>query len=869
MSERLSESARTALAAANRATYELGHDALTAAHLLVGALIEGSSVSAHILYSYGMTPSTARARLAAVLPVASGDQSRRLRFDPTAEEALREGWRYSLAVRANDVSVDMLCLAILRASDPLVGALLAGYDLTAGDLVRDIRAALTSAATAVSEAVIDSERTNEPGLTGMMSSAPFDDATDTGGGLPPVVANHPSVASPGPMPRGALSESAKARRAAEPIDKSALGTFGVNLTRAAHLGHLDPLIGRAAEIEQMIMVLCRRAKNNPVLVGDAGVGKTAIVEGLAQRIASGNIPELLTGKQLWSLDLGALIAGTTHRGMLEQRWRAVIAEASMPDVILFIDEIHSLSGLGRTSGSLGVSDMLKPVLVRGDLSVIGATTGEEYRLIEADAALERRFTPVRVKASSPADTKTILAGLRDVYEAYHHVEFSDAALSAAVDLSVEHLPQRQLPDKAIDVLDEAGAAAVMHRAALGVEKSAWFVERYDWSKLATEAAAEGDDEDFAAATSLVAELDAKIGDLAGLLTVSAADVAAIVSDWSGVEARAAGDDEITRLLAMESILTTRVVGQDAAVSAVSRAVRRRRSRIADRSRPTSFLFAGPSGVGKTETAKALAEYLFGSDSKLVTFDMSEYMEQNSVARLIGAPPGYVGHGEGGLLTEAVRRAPAAVLLFDEVDKAHPQVLDVLLSLLEDGHVTDASGRRTDFSRTIVIMTSNLGSSDMAKATFGFATSTPADAAKRRASHVEAAVKTHLRPELINRIDEIVTFDTLSVEVVASIVERLLVRLRAQLAERDVTLALAPAAVAYLVAAGYDPLMGARPLRRAIQIFVENRLAEGLLDGSVRPGTDVVVDMGVDGPVLVVTERVAPERVVAEALPVLT
>ncbi|GAA2824736.1 ATP-dependent Clp protease ATP-binding subunit ClpB [Leucobacter komagatae] len=700
--------------------------------------------------------------------------------------------------------------------------------------------------------------------------------------------------------------------------ESALEQFGVNLTEVARSGKLDPVIGRDSEIRRVSQVLTRRTKNNPVLIGEPGVGKTAVVEGLAQRIVAGDVAESLKGKELISLDISALIAGAKYRGEFEERMKAVLAEIKESDgqIITFIDELHTLMGAGGGESSVAASQMLKPMLARGELRLIGATTLDEYReYIEKDAALERRFQQVYVGEPSVEDTVAILRGLKERYEAHHKVTIADSALVAAASLSNRYITARQLPDKAIDLIDEAASRLRMEidSAPLEIDELRRAVDRLKLEELALKK--EKDEASKERLAKLRADLGEKQAELAGLEErwereratlnrvgelrekldqkrmdaeraqregnleraskllygeipviekelaeaeraelqgaagpdgeprmvneqVTDEDIAGVVAAWTGIPVGRLMQGETEKLLALEHELSKRVVGQDEAARAVSDAVRRTRAGIADPNRPTgSFLFLGPTGVGKTELAKALAEFLFDDEHAMVRIDMSEYGEKHSVSRLVGAPPGYVGYEQGGQLTEAVRRRPYSVVLLDEVEKAHPEVFDVLLQVLDDGRLTDGQGRTVDFRNTILILTSNLGSQYLVD---------PEMAWGEKVEAVQETVRRAFKPEFVNRLDEMVIFRPLSVDALAQIVEISIDRLQNRLAERRLTLAVTPDARAWLAQRGYDPVYGARPLRRLIQREIDDRLARGILGGEIRDGDVARIGLAADG-----------------------
>jgi len=698
--------------------------------------------------------------------------------------------------------------------------------------------------------------------------------------------------------------------------KTALEQYGVNLTEIAKSGKLDPVIGRDAEIRRVSQVLTRRTKNNPVLIGEPGVGKTAVVEGLAQRIVAGDVADSLKGKQLVSLDLSALVAGAKYRGEFEERLKAVLKEINDADgqIITFVDELHTLMGAGGGEGSVAASNMLKPMLARGELRLIGATTLNEYReFIEKDAALERRFQPVLVDEPTVEDTVAILRGLKERYEAHHKVSIADAALVAAASLSNRYITARQLPDKAIDLIDEAASRLRMEidSSPVEIDELRRSVDRLKLEELALKK--EKDDAskarleklraDLAERQEKLSELQARwdkersslnrVGDLRKRLDdarsqaevaerrgdlekaskllygdipviqrelaeaeqteqegarmvgdqVTAEDIAAVVAAWTGIPVGRLLQGETEKLLNLEGELGHRLIGQKQAVRAVADAVRRSRAGISDPDRPTgSFLFLGPTGVGKTELAKALAEFLFDDEKAMVRIDMSEYGEKFSVSRLVGAPPGYIGYEQGGQLTEAVRRRPYSVILFDEVEKAHPEVFDVLLQVLDDGRLTDGQGRTVDFRNTILVLTSNLGSQYLVDPTLSW---------EEKEQAVQQMVRQAFKPEFVNRLDDIVVFSALSTDDLAQIVELYVDRLQRRLGERRLELAVTPDARAWLAERGYDPIYGARPLRRLMQTEIDDRLATALLSGRIRDGETVLVDINDDGESLTV------------------
>lgn len=651
----------------------------------------------------------------------------------------------------------------------------------------------------------------------------------------------------------AISRYAGSKRAGKRQSNTpTLDAYSRDLTELAREGKLDPVIGREAEIERVVRILSRRTKNNPVLIGEPGVGKTAIVEGIAQRIASGEVPEVLKNKRVVQLDLAGVLAGTKYRGEFEERIKKIIDEivAHSDELIIFIDELHTLVGAGAAEGAIDAGNMLKPYLARGELHVIGATTLDEYRkYIEKDPALERRFQPVLISEPTVEQTIEILKGLRDKFEAHHRVKILDEALVAAAQLSDRYITDRYLPDKAIDLIDEA-ASMVRLRSSVHPPDMAKLEEEIKHLEAERDAAARAQEYEKAAELrdqikqkkeeyeKLQKEWMEEKGGQYGVVT--AEDVARVVSEATGIPVKKLVQEEVTRLLEMEKALHERVVGQDEAVVAVSEAVRRAMAGLKDPNRPIgSFLFLGPTGVGKTELARSLAEFLFGDEDALIRIDMSEYMEKHAVSRLIGSPPGYVGHEEGGQLTEAVRRRPYSVILLDEIEKAHPDVFNILLQILDDGRLTDAKGRTVDFKNTIIIMTSNIGSQFIQE--YAKKEEKDPEAYERMKEQVLNAVKSYFRPELLNRIDEIVVFHSLTKENLKGIVDLLLEKVRRKLHGQGLNLEVTDAAREALLEEGYDPQYGARPLRRVIQKRIENNLSRLLLEGEYSEGDTILVD----------------------------
>ncbi|GBR75581.1 ATP-dependent Clp protease ATP-binding subunit ClpC [Candidatus Termititenax persephonae] len=640
-------------------------------------------------------------------------------------------------------------------------------------------------------------------------------------------------------------------------ERTALTTFGRDLTELAYQARLDPVIGREKEIDRMIRILSRRTKNNPVLIGDPGVGKTAIVEGLAQRIVSGDVPETLQKKHVIELDLAGMIAGTKHRGEFEERIKAVMDELRQANdqTIVFIDEIHNLVGAGSAEGALDAANILKPALSRGEMQCIGATTIDEYRkYIEKDSALERRFQPIHVDQPSLEDTTEILKGLRDRYEAHHRVQISDQAITAAVNMSSRYITERFLPDKAIDVIDEAAAKVRLASISLPPEIQKLKKDSEVLQKEQASVTHAADKDKLEKINARLKDLQKNLADKTAewkaahgstTVVVTEADIAGIIADWTGIPATRLEQKESEKLLQMETELHKRVVGQNNAIEAIAEAIRRSRAGVADPNKPSGvFLFAGPTGVGKTELAKTLAEFLFGSADKLIRLDMSEYIEKFNVSRLIGAAPGYVGYDEGGQLTERVRRNPYSVILLDEIEKAHPEVFNILLQVMDDGQLTDAQGRTVNFKNTVIIMTTNAGSEEQGRAAFGFI----ADKEKEIISYekmkekLQGALKNVFRPEFLNRIDEIILFKQLTKAEVRQIVDLLLERLNKQLRQQNITARFSSALKDYLIEIGYDPNYGARPLKRAIQRNIENRISKEIIAGQAAADTALYLDI---------------------------
>ncbi len=814
--------AQQALNIARREADRFHHNYIGAEHLLLGLLKLGDGVAVSVMERNGINIAELATRIEqSLVPGNAHNAEGTLPFTPRVKKILTMAGGEAKALRHTYVGTEHILLAMLRDEDGLAWHALTSSGLT----YENARQGVIDTIAPGFEASAPHSPQNEEGG---MSFRPNGDDEDEDA----TYMQTPASGNGGGRSRG-----------------GALQAFGRDLTERARKGALDPVIGRKPEIERVIQILCRRTKNNPVLLGEAGVGKTAIVEGLAQMIVSGDVPEFLLGRRIISLDLALMVAGTKYRGQFEERIKAVMDEIlKSGDVILFVDEMHTLMGAGSAEGTMDASNIIKPALSRGELQVIGATTLNEFRKhIEKDAAFERRFQQVQVGEPSVEDTILILKGLAPRYEEHHHVRYTPQALEAAANLSKRYLTGRFLPDKAIDIMDEAGSrlrVARMTRPAAIKETQRRQHELGERKKEAAaaqefELAASLRDEEAALAHELELTIEDWKKNMDGTwLEVNEEDIMAVVSKWTGVPLSRMSLQEAERLLNMEKELKSKVVGQDVACSAISRALRRSRADIKDPRRPIgSFLFMGPTGVGKTYLARNLAEIMFGTADALIQVDMSEYMEKFSTSRLIGSPPGYVGHDEGGQLTEQVRRRPYAVILFDEVEKAHPDVMNLLLQILEEGAVTDSLGRKVNFSNTIIILTSNVGAS-MAKqqSTMGFGAMAASSADyDTMAERITEAARKHFRPEFINRFDELVVFRMLERADLEQIVVLEAQKLIRRLADKQITLKLSPEVVSMLVDKGYDPQYGARPMRRAIERLLEDPIAEAILRGDLSAG----------------------------------
>ena len=828
MFERFTDRARRVVVLAQEEARLLNHNYIGTEHILLGLIHEGEGVAAKALESLGISLEAVREKVEEIIGHGQQSPQGHIPFTPRAKRVLELSLREALQINHSYIGTEHILLGLIREGEGVAAQVLVKLG---ADLNR-VRSQVLQL------------------LSGFQ------------GGKEAATAGAPEQ---GPTPSSSMI----------------LDQFGRNLTQAARENKLDPVIGRETEIERVMTVLSRRTKNNPVLIGEPGVGKTAVVEGLSQAIVRGDVPETLRDKQIYTLDLGALVAGSRYRGDFEERLKKVLKEIrTRGDVILFIDEIHTLVGAGAAEGAIDAASILKPMLARGELQTIGATTLDEYRKnVEKDAALERRFQPIQVAEPSIAHTIDILRGLRDRYEAHHRITITDEALAAAAQMADRYISDRFLPDKAIDLIDEAGARLRIRRmtappdlrefdekiAAVRLEKEA-AIDAQDFER----AAGLRDDEKKLLAQRSEREAAWKSGDLDAVAEVDEEIVAEVLSSATGIPVFKLTEEESARLLRMEEEIAKRYVGQDDAVKALSRSIRRTRAGLKDPKRPSgSFIFAGPSGVGKTELTKALTEFLFGDEDALITLDMSEYSEKHTASRMFGSPPGYVGYDEGGQLTEKVRRKPFSVILFDEIEKAHPDIFNSLLQILDEGRLTDAQGRVVDFKNTVIVMTTNLGTRDIAKSvSLGFSQSGDSEGSyERMKAKVSDELKQHFRPEFLNRIDEVVVFRQLSETDIERIVDLMITDVEERLEDKNMGIELTPAAKSLLAKRGYDPTLGARPLRRAVQRDVEDILAEKILFGELKSGEIVVVDVADEGSENVFTFTGTPKADLPDAPPV--
>ena len=811
MFERFTDRARRVIVLAQEEARSLQHNYIGTEHLLLGLIREGEGVAAKALASKGVELEATRKQVIEMIGKGNASSNGHIPFTSHAKQVLELSLREALQLGHSYIGTEHILLGLIREGEGVGTQVLIKMEVNLGEL---------------RSATIDMIRGNAGG----------DDKGE--------LANAGGVAD-------------KTNKSGSAI----LDQFGRNLTAEAAAGKLDPVIGRTQEIERVMVVLSRRTKNNPVLIGEPGVGKTAVVEGLAEKINAGDVPETLKGKQVYSLDLGSMVAGSRYRGDFEERLKKVLKEIkTRGDIVLFIDEIHTIVGAGSADGALGASDMLKPMLARGELQTIGATTTDEYRkYIEKDAALERRFQPIQVHEPTIAETIEILKGLRERYENHHRVTITDSAIQAAAELSSRYIQDRRLPDKAIDLIDEAGARLRIKRLTMPPELKELEAKV---AKLSAEKEQAVKDQDFEKAADMRDDLE-KLqtelkdrqkawheGETDAKMVVDEDVIAEVVSSTTGIPVVKLTQAESKKLLNMEAELHKRIIGQDEAVSALARSIRRTRVGLKDPKRPAgSFIFAGPTGVGKTELAKTLAEFLFDDEDALIRVDMSEFSEKYAASRLFGAPPGYIGYEEGGELTEKVRRKPFSVVLFDEIEKAHPDIFNSLLQVLDDGHLTDGQGRKVDFKNTIIILTTNLGTRDIAKAAntgFNLGTNTESSY-QRMKEQVSSELKQQFRPEFLNRLDDIIVFKQLTKPEVRQIVDLDVKKLDDRLFDRHMSLDLTDEAKDLLAQKGFDPLLGARPLRRVIQRDIEDAISEKILMGELTDGEHVKVDAEGEGP----------------------
>ncbi len=803
MFERFTERARKVVVLAQEEARHFNHNYIGTEHLLLGLLREDEGVAARALSSLNVTLDEVREQVESIVGYGEEGTGGQAPFTPRSKKVLELALREALQLGHNYIGTEHILLGLVRESEGVAARVLSNLDVDPDKVRREVVRMLGG------------------GRSGRGRSG------EQGGAKGGTEAKRP-----------------KTRQ---------LDQYGRNLTMYAEEDKLDPVIGRAQEIERIMQILVRRTKNNPVIIGEPGVGKTAIVEGLAEEIAEERVPEILAGKEVYTLDLGALVAGSKYRGEFEERLKKIMKEITdHGDIILFIDEIHNLVGAGAAEGAIDAASILKPALARGEIQVIGATTIDEYRkYVEKDKALERRFQTIQVGEPSVEETELILRGLREKYESHHKLEITDEALKAASELGDRYIADRFLPDKAIDLVDEAAS-----KMRIKTMSSPPYYKEIDdeLAEVRQQKDAAVEQEEFEKAASLrhserqliaqrrEIEKTWREGEGEDRVSIGENEIAEIVSMWTGIPVRKLTEEESARLLQMEDALHGRVVGQNEAIKAVSRSIRRTSAGIQDPNRPSgSFVFLGPTGVGKTELARTLAEYMFGDQESMIRLDMSEYMERHTVSRLVGSPPGYVGYDEGGQLTEQVRRKPYSVLLFDEIEKAHPDVFNILLQILEDGMLTDAQGRQVNFKNVVLIMTSNVGAQHINKTnSLGFG-GNDGISYKEMKSRVQSELRKIFRPELLNRIDETIVFHKLEREDMRHIIEIQLKRLRKQMADRQVTIEFTTEALDKLSDAGYDPAFGARPLRRVLQRMIEDPMSEMILRGDIPVGSKVIIE----------------------------
>ena len=810
--ERFTQRARRVLSLAQEEAERLNHSYIGSEHILIGLLLEEGGVAGRVLRELGLESVRVQAMVERLSGVGQRTPFSKVELSPSTKRILELAVEEARRMGQHYISTEHLLLGLARQNEGLAIDVLKRFGISPDQIRRQTRRML---------------KENPVGAT----------------------------------------EGAPARSAAKKKEKSKtplVDQLATDLTALAEETKLDPVIGRQMEIERVIQILARRTKNNPALIGEPGVGKTAIVEGLAQRIVNGEVPDTLQNKRVLQLDVGSLVAGTMYRGQFEERLKRVIDELKSSDAILFIDEVHMLVGAGAAGSSVDAANILKPALARGELQCIGATTLEEYRkYIESDAALERRFQSVRVEEPSPDEAIQILHGIKGAYEEHHKLTITDEAIDAAVNLSTRYVTERYLPDKAIDLIDESSSRVRMYR----VPQPADIRESYELLRELREEREQADEEERFEDADLYRareeELQRKLDQMrAGQdsdeypVKVTAEDIAEVLAMWTGIPVYQLNEEESTRLLHMEEDLQQHIVGQNEAIAAISKAVRRARAGLKDPRRPIgSFIFLGPTGVGKTELTKSLAKFLFGSEDELVQLDMSEFMERHNVARLVGSPPGYVGYEDAGQLTEAIRRRPYSIVVFDEIEKAHPEAFNILLQIMEEGHLSDAKGQKVNFRNAIIIMTSNVGADTIKRGpNLGFAFQQDAAVEEEKAykemrKTLTEQLKKTFRPEFINRVDSVIVFRQLAEEHIVQIVDIILAQVNERLVEHSLQVEATPEAKLWLGKQGYDPEFGARPLRRLIQMEVEDRLSDAVLSGQFREGDVIVIDRGEDGVIL--------------------